>query len=332
LKSINAFIDDPKSYGWCFLLTYTLIHKNKSFSQYLFSKSDLEDLVIPLLRSLYTTKNLASNHASVLLILLLLLTQDGGFCGAAHRTPIAANQPWFLEASTAGISLGSLMMSVLFRTAEANAITARQAEFHSYVLATIINLSTSSEQISEFTSKQIVGLLEDLTSSLEMLEQERKQLEANAGDESETQDQFKGLEEDKQYFGDFQRLILEMIALQANHKNPHVLLTLLKNGGSALVDNWLNMENEDAKQIKTLLVHLESEITDVTLPRGELLHPVAEVCKRWSSKDQSTKQPEKMRFLYQECQDSSEFFLPYIWQITSESLPFSFASRTETDS
>lgn len=68
------------------LFLYLLVHKNSSFRDYILSKtSDLDNLVIPILKVLYDCPEKSSHHVYMALILLLILTEDRLFNESVHE-------------------------------------------------------------------------------------------------------------------------------------------------------------------------------------------------------------------------------------------------------
>ena len=58
--------------------------------------SDLEVLLLPLLHMLYTASGRAPSHLYMLLIILLILTQDASFAANVHRVQLSG-VPWYRE-------------------------------------------------------------------------------------------------------------------------------------------------------------------------------------------------------------------------------------------
>lgn len=67
------------------LLLYILIHRNVNFRTYVLSRtSDLDQIVIPVLKILYDCPEKSSHHVYMALILLLILTEDNLFNESIH--------------------------------------------------------------------------------------------------------------------------------------------------------------------------------------------------------------------------------------------------------
>ena len=67
------------------LLLYFLLHGNQNMASFIFSRSDVDALVLPLLQQLLRSGEDSSHHLYMLLIVLLLLSQDQVFSKAVHE-------------------------------------------------------------------------------------------------------------------------------------------------------------------------------------------------------------------------------------------------------
>jgi hypothetical protein len=76
------------------------------------TRSDLEVLLLPLLQMLYTAAGRAPSHLYMLLIILLILTQDASFAANVHRVQLAA-VPWYRERLLTKTSLGALSFRLM---------------------------------------------------------------------------------------------------------------------------------------------------------------------------------------------------------------------------
>lgn len=102
------------------LLLYTLLHKNITFRNYVISKtSDLDMIVVPILRILYDSSEKSSHHVYMALIILLILSEDRLFDDAIHTVQLK-QVLWYKEKQLSSISLGGLMVLVIIRTLRFN--------------------------------------------------------------------------------------------------------------------------------------------------------------------------------------------------------------------
>ena len=66
------------------LLVYLLLHGNREFLDYCITRTDADALLLPLLRPLYEVRSLRPNQLYMLLIVILMLSQDHGFIATAQ--------------------------------------------------------------------------------------------------------------------------------------------------------------------------------------------------------------------------------------------------------
>ena len=80
----QAFCDVPSD-DQTTLLLYILLHKNQSFRNYVISRAtDLDLIIVPILRILYDCPERSSHHVYMALIILLILSEDTLFNEAVH--------------------------------------------------------------------------------------------------------------------------------------------------------------------------------------------------------------------------------------------------------
>uniref|UniRef100_A0A7S3VLV0 Dymeclin n=1 Tax=Dunaliella tertiolecta TaxID=3047 RepID=A0A7S3VLV0_DUNTE len=163
------------------LLAYSLLHGCTSFREYVLSRTDVELLVVPLLRHMYGA---ASNkqHTSfmyMLQILLLLLSQDPSFASNIHLVALPGGAPWYKEqrltvakghsggagVGYGGLSLGSLVVIVLLRTIASGLSGGRQASdlaVPTNALAALANLAPYMAHLHVHAAQRLVSLLQVL--------------------------------------------------------------------------------------------------------------------------------------------------------------------------
>lgn len=67
------------------LLLYLLLHRNPRFYRYAMEQENLQQLVIPILQTLYNAPDSTSHHIYMTLIVLLILSEDDGFNKSVHQ-------------------------------------------------------------------------------------------------------------------------------------------------------------------------------------------------------------------------------------------------------
>lgn len=70
------------------LLLYTLLHRNDAFKTFVLASSDIDLLVVPLLKTLYAANEKNNHHTYMSLIILLILSEDELFNGYVHDNMI----------------------------------------------------------------------------------------------------------------------------------------------------------------------------------------------------------------------------------------------------
>jgi hypothetical protein len=177
------------------LLLYTLLQASPSFAESLAVRSDLDTLVMPLLRTLYfasrshtfiskeyTNKRTAgsstsSNDASlgstfdirscpirslsqlyVIIILLLLFSQDPSFGRDAFKRISVPHVLWYKERQLKNINLGSVLLLTLLRTLLFNLSRMHDAFILSNCCAVMMNLSTAVAGLHEYASMRLASV------------------------------------------------------------------------------------------------------------------------------------------------------------------------------
>ncbi|KAG2377548.1 hypothetical protein C9374_009064 [Naegleria lovaniensis] len=146
----------------CTVLTYALLHENKSFREFVLSRGDPETILLPLLHKIYNSKTERANHVYTLLIVLTLLTQDSLFVINTHKQVIPS-VPWFTERILDEIRLGSLIVAVLISLVHYNITHQKDMYLNSFCLAIISNSGPYFSNIHTYTAQRMVTLTRLLT-------------------------------------------------------------------------------------------------------------------------------------------------------------------------
>ncbi|KAJ1402570.1 Dyggve-Melchior-Clausen syndrome protein [Sesbania bispinosa] len=97
------------------LLLYSLLQGNSAFLEYVLVRTDVDTLLMPILEALYNAPRKTANQIYMLLIILLILSQDSSFNASIYKL-ILTGVPWYKERLLHQTSLGSLMVIILIRT------------------------------------------------------------------------------------------------------------------------------------------------------------------------------------------------------------------------
>jgi hypothetical protein len=176
------------------LLLYTFLQASPSFADSIAVRSDLDTLVLPLLRTLYFSSSLrfyaaqdystravrrpsndstagAGNTLSlrncpfrsqsqlyVIIILLLLFSQDTSFGPDAFRRAMVPNLPWYKERHLKDISLGSVILLCILRSLSFNLNRLQDPFLLSNCCAVLMNLSPSIVDLHEYAAMRLTAV------------------------------------------------------------------------------------------------------------------------------------------------------------------------------
>ncbi|XP_051825592.1 dymeclin isoform X1 [Antechinus flavipes] len=138
------------------LLLYMLLHQNSNVRTYMLARTDMENLVVPILEILYHVEERNSHHVYMALIILLILTEDDGFNRSIHEV-ILKNITWYSERVLTEISLGSLLILVVIRTIQYNMTRTRDKYLHTNCLAALANMSAQFRSLHQYAAQRIIS-------------------------------------------------------------------------------------------------------------------------------------------------------------------------------
>eukprot|EP00064_Thunnus_orientalis_P008986 superscaffoldBa00001109_g9009 len=139
------------------LLLYTLLHQNANMRTYMLSRTDMDNLVLPILEILYHVEDRNSHHVYMALIILLILTEDDAFNRSIHEV-VLKNISWYTERSLTEISLGSLLILVVIRTIQFNMTRTRDKYLHTNCLAALANMSAQFRCLHQYAAQRIISV------------------------------------------------------------------------------------------------------------------------------------------------------------------------------
>lgn len=130
------------------MLLYTLLHENSSFRTYVLSKTDVDRLVIPLLKILHCAGEHSSNHVYMALVILLILSEEDSWCLQVNEIVVSDIDALFYAENQAtsvklnGINLGSLILLTIVRMIQFNLSRVKDQYLHTNCLAALANMSS----------------------------------------------------------------------------------------------------------------------------------------------------------------------------------------------
>ncbi|KAF5307529.1 hypothetical protein FQR65_LT06884 [Abscondita terminalis] len=301
------------------LLLYLLLHRNPSFRKYLLNRIDTEQLIIPILKTLYQAPNCDSHHIYMSLIILLILSEDDGFNKTIHGTKLKA-VTWYLERSLPEISLGGLLVLVVIRTVQYNMLKMRDKYLHTNCLAALANMSGQFRDLHPYVSQRLVSLFETLAKRynryLKNVENSRNEVAVNIAQNSVDSEQ------DVVVLEEVLRMLLEIFNSSLVNQlinNPNLVYTLLYK--KHIFDSFrINPAFQDIVQnIEVIIEYFSDQLAvksqEHEVDFHEVLLVIQEGAKHWP-KEKLTKFPD-LKFKYVEEEQPEEFFIPYVWSLVS---------------
>ncbi|XP_047661289.1 dymeclin isoform X2 [Tachysurus fulvidraco] len=301
------------------LLLYTLLHQNSNMKTYMLSRTDMENLVIPILEILYHVEERNSHHVYMALIILLILTEDDTFNRSIHEVMLK-NISWYTERALTEISLGSLLILVVIRTIQFNMTRTRDKYLHTNCLAALANMSAQFRCLHQYAAQRIISLFALLSKKHnKVLERATQSLQRTLGADGTALPDYA---QDLSVIEEVIRMLLEIInscLCNSLHHNPNLVYGLLYK--RELFEQFRShpsfqdiMQNLDTV-IGFFSQRLEQAGSDLSVER------VQEVIKKGAvalPQDRLKKFPE-LKFKYVEEDQPEDFFIPYVWSLVFNS-------------
>ncbi|KAL8188837.1 hypothetical protein R6Q57_029592 [Mikania cordata] len=334
------------------LLLYALVHGNSDFLEYVLVRTDIDTLLMPLLETLYDASRRSSNQIYMVLIILLILSQDSSFNASIHKL-ILPSIPWYQERLLHQTSLGSLTVIILIRTVKYNMSKMRDVYLHTNCLATLANMAPHVHRLSSYASQRLVSLFDMLSrkyAKLAELKNNKMQMS-----DSDTKDDDK-LPEDTvigliflllsllynlliystlfqsaelHIYTDFLRIVLEIlnaILTYALPRNPEVIYAIMHR--QEVFQPFRNHPrfNELLENLFSVLDFFNNRMDAQKLDGEWSVEKVLQVininCRFW--RGDGMKMFTQLRFTYEQESHPEEFFIPYVWQLVTTRRGFSF--------
>ncbi|RDX91337.1 Dymeclin, partial [Mucuna pruriens] len=311
------------------LLLYSLLQGNSTFLEYVLVRIDLDTLLMPILEALYDAQRRTANQIYMLLIILLILSQDSSFNAGIHKL-ILPTVPWYKERRLLQSSLGSLMIIILIRTVQYNLSKLRDVYLHTTCLATLANMAPHVHRLSAYASQRLVSLFHMLSRKYNKLADlrgnKRNIAESNSIERSSP---VEDMSAELHIYTDFLRLVLEIInaiLTYALPQNPEVVYAIMHK--QIVFQPFKNHPrfHELVENIYTVLdffnSRMDAQRMDGDWSVNEVLQVIIVNCRSW--RVDGMKPFTQLHFTYEQESHPEEFFIPYVWQLVLSRCGFEF--------
>ncbi|KAJ0681748.1 putative dymeclin [Helianthus annuus] len=311
------------------LLLYALVHGNSDFLEYVLVRTEIDTLLMPLLETLYDTSRRTSNQIYMVLIILLILSQDASFNATIHKL-ILPSVPWYQERLLHQTSLGSLMVIILIRTVKYNMSKMRDVYLHTNCLAALANMAPHVHRLTAYASQSLVSLFEILSRKYAKLaELKNDKMQMSDSDPKDDDKLPEDTSAELHIYTDFLRIVLEIlnaILTYALPRNPEVIYAIMHR--QEVFQPFRNHPrfNELLENIFSVLDFFNSRMDAQKLDGEWSVEKVFQVinvnCRSW--RGDGMKMFTQLRFTYEQESHPEEFFIPYVWQLVISRSGFSF--------
>ncbi|RID52467.1 hypothetical protein BRARA_H03061 [Brassica rapa] len=313
------------------LLLYSLLQGNSYFKEYVLVRTDMDTMLMPILETLYNaSRRTSSNQIYMMLIVLLILSQDSSFNSSIHKM-ILPSVPWYKEHLLHQTSLGSLMVIILIRTVQHNLSKLRDVYLQTTCLATLANMAPHAHHLSAYASQRLVSLFYMLSRKYNKLSDltgdklQSIKISLTGEDDSVSED----LAAELQIFTDFLRLVLDIlnaILTYALPRNPEIVYAIMHR--QEVFQPFKNHPrfHELVENIYTVLdffnSRMDTQRSDREWSVQKVLQFIIDNCRSW--RGEGMKMFTQLHFSYEQESHPEEFFIPYVWQLALSRCGFSF--------
>lgn len=332
------------------LLLYTMIQSSPSFAESLAVRSDLDTLVLPLLRTLYFSSAsktyMAQDYASklsqrssnnesttqalnvnvrncpfrsqsqlyVIIILLLLFSQDSSFGNDAFRRITVSNVLWYKERTLKNINLGSVLLLTLLRSLLFNLHRLQDSFLLSNCCAVLMNLSPAIVDLHEYAAMRLVSV------TVSVMKRHSK-LRAALGKDAQVDED--DLSTPLGMYAEVSRTLLGLVkhgmSTRNLERNLHLVYSLVYHQSDLqkLFKEGLytksEMERIQSVTLAASAILSEEGARSATKALKVLETRVKEIVQAADKKRRN--EHEDFTFTYEEEQDPEIFFVPYVWEV-----------------
>ncbi|CAF2145583.1 unnamed protein product [Rotaria magnacalcarata] len=323
------------------ILLYMLLHRNQHFKAYVISRTNIDQIVLPILRVIYTATERNSHHIYMSLIILLILTEDDYFNRTVHDIKLK-KLSWYTERSINEVTLGGLLISIVLRTIQYNIARMRDKYLHTNCLATLANMSSQFQNLHTYITQRIISLFNSLSRKhskiLDAIQQQSKQdnaasvtvLTNNIQSVASNDESFNENIQDLSIIEDVMRMILEIINSCLTHTlryNVNLIYALLYN--REIFDYYRTHPSfQDILQnIDTVITFFAEKVDQLQQRSAEYIKETLEINVKQFPLDRLKKFPD-LKFKYVEEEQPEDFFVPYVWSLVHKSCNFHWSSES----
>jgi len=334
------------------LMLYTMLLSSPIFAASLAARSDLDTLVMPLLRTLYFSSTMTHEHHTsttspstvlsaknrpfrsqsqlyVILILLLIFSQDQSFGRISFKLLSIPDVKWYKERQIKNISLGSMILLVVLRTITFSLNRLHDSFLLSNCCAVLLNLSPHAINLHEYVAARLVSVTTSCTKRYSAMVAENGNNQEAEGDVSSL----------LSMHGETCRTLLQLIKHSIRpkclEKNMHLLYSLLLEQRELIrISNSNLFKHGELESIVALMKRaldiiqkqgsgMSAEDTMDILKRNvsdikAYSHQEGISRNRTNSDDSLASDASdlgNLTFTYEEEEDPEIFFIPYIWDV-----------------
>eukprot|EP00002_Diphylleia_rotans_P011593 TRINITY_DN2287_c0_g2_i2.p1 TRINITY_DN2287_c0_g2~~TRINITY_DN2287_c0_g2_i2.p1 ORF type:complete len:477 (-),score=68.70 TRINITY_DN2287_c0_g2_i2:211-1641(-) len=317
------------------LILYNLLYRNADFQTYVLSRTDVDTLIIPILRLLHVTRDTQPNRVYMLLVILLILSQDSTFNTTLFTTNVSS-APWITEQIVMDASIGSLMVIVLVRVVQENLRKKKDLYLHSNCLAILANMSSSFQGVHPYASQRLLFMFDFLrkryiriAARLSTLSPQYNQsqdaafgFESNdrTADELRKSAATEEMAEELAIYSDLISIVLGTIngiIFAALPRNPCLIYALIHQKDLFSSFRTHPKFSEIVENIESVLAFFNRKLEQSRYLHKRTVEDILEIIsnssKTWTS-DRLRVVP-VLQYQYNEEESPHEFFVPYVWAI-----------------
>lgn len=185
------------------------------------ARTDVDILLVPILKLLYTIEHRPINQVYLLLIMLLILSQESTYVDNVFRITLT-DVSFYRQRNLKDVQLGSLTVVILLQVSKYNAYCLKDLYLHTNALATLANLAPNTVALNTYACQRLLNTLDSLEKMLGKL--------ARKKEEDLKEQDIAACDLEIQLCSDFVNIILEFINAILVHNlttNPNLVYCLL---------------------------------------------------------------------------------------------------------